>query len=35
MVIDRYHNELTAGAIVTVEPGRIRVRPRVSSPEAL
>jgi len=26
-VLDRYAQELAAGAIVTVEPGRIRVRP--------
>ena len=26
-VIDRYGNELQAGAIVTAEPGRLRIRP--------
>ncbi|MFZ1865346.1 MAG: DUF5615 family PIN-like protein [Polyangiales bacterium] len=26
-VLDRYGQELAAGAIVTVEPGRIRIRP--------
>lgn len=26
-ILDRYGQELAAGAIVTVEPGRIRIRP--------
>jgi predicted nuclease of predicted toxin-antitoxin system len=28
-ILDRYGEELAAGAIVTVEPGRIRIRPAV------
>ena len=28
-IFDRYGEELSAGAIVTVEPGRIRIRPAV------
>ena len=28
-ILDRYGEELAAGAIVTVEPGRIRIRPPV------
>lgn len=34
MVLTRYGTELQAGAIVTVEPGRIRVRPAASHPES-
>ncbi len=34
MVLNRYGTELQSGAIVTVEPGRIRVRPAVSRPES-
>lgn len=34
MVLNRYGTELESGAIVTVEPGRIRVRPAVSHPES-
>jgi len=30
-ILERYGEELTAGAIVTVEPGRIRIRPAVKS----
>lgn len=26
-ILERYHGELEQGAIVTVEPGRVRVRP--------
>lgn len=33
MVLNRYGTELQSGAIVTVEPGRIRVRPPTSHPE--
>lgn len=33
MVLARYGLELQAGAIVTIEPGRIRVRPAPSHPE--
>jgi predicted nuclease of predicted toxin-antitoxin system len=33
MVLDRYGTELQSGAILTVEPGRIRVRPPASPPE--
>jgi predicted nuclease of predicted toxin-antitoxin system len=31
-VLDRYSRELQAGAIVTVEPGRVRVRPADTIP---
>jgi len=34
MVLNRYGTELESGAIVTVEPGRIRVRPASSHPES-
>jgi predicted nuclease of predicted toxin-antitoxin system len=34
MVLNRYGTELQSGAIVTVEPGRVRVRPAVSNPES-
>jgi predicted nuclease of predicted toxin-antitoxin system len=34
MVLNRYGTELLSGAIVTVEPGRIRVRPGVSQSES-
>jgi hypothetical protein len=34
MVLTRYGTELQSGAIVTVEPGRIRVRPAASHPES-
>ena len=34
MVLNRYGTELQSGAIVTVEPGRVRVRPAASSPES-
>ncbi len=34
MVLNRYGTELQSGAIVTVEPGRIRVRPAASHPES-
>lgn len=34
MVLNRYGIELQSGAIVTVEPGRIRVRPPASPPES-
>ena len=33
--IAKYGQDLLAGAIVTVEPGRVRVRPRESLPESL
>jgi predicted nuclease of predicted toxin-antitoxin system len=33
-VLTRYGTELEAGAIVTVEPGRIRVRPAAQTPES-
>lgn len=33
MVLARYGVELQAGAIVTIEPGRVRVRPAPSDPE--
>ena len=33
MVLNRYEAELQSGAIVTVEHGRIRVRPPASPPE--
>ena len=35
MVLTRYGTELQSGAIVTVEPGRIRVRPAGPHPESL
>ena len=28
MVLDRYGEELQQGALVTIEPGRVRIRPR-------
>jgi predicted nuclease of predicted toxin-antitoxin system len=34
MVLNRYGTELQSGAIVTVEPGRVRVRPAASTPES-
>lgn len=34
MVLNRYGIELQSGAIVTVEPGRIRVRPAAPHPES-
>ena len=34
MVLTRYGVELQAGAILTVEPGRVRVRPAASHPES-
>ena len=34
MVLNRYGTELQSGAIVTVEPRRIRVRPAASHPES-
>lgn len=34
MVLTRYGVELQAGAILTVEPGRVRVRPPTSHPES-
>ena len=34
MVMNRYGTELQLGAIVTVEPGRVRVRPAASNPES-
>jgi predicted nuclease of predicted toxin-antitoxin system len=34
MVLDRYRAELASGAVVTVEPGRIRVRPASSRSES-
>lgn len=34
MVLTRYGTELQSGAIVTVEPGRIRVRPAASHTES-
>jgi predicted nuclease of predicted toxin-antitoxin system len=34
MVLNRYGTELQSGAIATVEPGRIRVRPAASHPES-
>jgi predicted nuclease of predicted toxin-antitoxin system len=34
MVLNRYGTELQSGAIVTVEPGRVRVRPAASHPES-
>ncbi|MEK6634227.1 MAG: DUF5615 family PIN-like protein [Nitrospirota bacterium] len=34
MALSRYGTELQSGAIVTVEPGRIRVRPATSHPES-
>lgn len=34
MVLDRYGTELQRGAIVTVEPGRIRIRPTSSTSES-
>ena len=33
-VLNRYGTELQAGAIVTVEPGRVRIRPAKASPES-
>lgn len=33
-VLNRYGTELQSGAIVTVEPGRIRVRPAASHPDS-
>jgi predicted nuclease of predicted toxin-antitoxin system len=33
-LLDRYSIDLSAGAIVTAEPGRIRIRPAVSEPES-
>ena len=35
IVLTRYGTELQSGAIVTVEPGRIRVRPAGPHPESL
>jgi hypothetical protein len=35
LVLNRYGTELQRGAIVTVEPGRIRVRPADAQPESL
>jgi predicted nuclease of predicted toxin-antitoxin system len=34
MALNRYGTELQSGAIVTVEPGRIRIRPATSHPES-
>jgi predicted nuclease of predicted toxin-antitoxin system len=34
MALNRYGAELQSGAIVTVEPGRIRIRPATSRPES-
>ena len=34
MVLTRYGVELQAGAILTVEPGRVRVRPATPHPES-
>ena len=34
MVLDRYGPELQGGAIVTVEPGRLRIRPTSSTSES-
>lgn len=34
MALNRYGIELQSGAIVTVEPGRIRIRPAASHPES-
>ena len=34
MVLTRYGVELQAGAILTVEPGRVRVRPAAPHPES-
>ena len=34
MALNRYGTELQSGAIVTVEPGRIRIRPATSRPES-
>lgn len=34
MALTRYGTELQSGAIVTVEPGRIRIRPATSHPES-
>lgn len=34
MALTRYGTELPSGAIVTIEPGRIRVRPATSHPES-
>lgn len=34
MVLNRYGGELQSGGIVTVEPGRIRVRPAAPHPES-
>lgn len=34
MVLARYGIDLQSGAIVTVEPGRIRVRPAAAPPES-
>jgi predicted nuclease of predicted toxin-antitoxin system len=34
IALNRYGTELQSGAIVTVEPGRIRVRPTASHPES-
>jgi predicted nuclease of predicted toxin-antitoxin system len=33
-LLDRYSADLSAGAIVTAEPGRIRIRPAVPGPES-
>ena len=33
-ILDRYGEELAAGAIVTVEPGRVRIRPAVKNDAA-
>jgi predicted nuclease of predicted toxin-antitoxin system len=32
MILNRYGADLQSGAIVTVEPGRVRVRPAASHP---
>jgi predicted nuclease of predicted toxin-antitoxin system len=34
MALNRYGTELRSGAIVTVEPGRIRIRPATLPPES-
>ena len=35
MALNRYGTELQSGAIVTVEPGRVRIRPADEHPESL
>lgn len=34
LALNRYATELQSGAIVTVEPGRVRIRPAASNPES-